>query len=200
MTKLIKEETITQEVTSQIIYKEARIDLKHISNKKNYAYGLFRNNPKNDDLHTYYNKYKCVEGGVNEFRIHMLIEGLVAKNDWYIDYIQDGYRNDPIKVVLTRFKQNNGPFIMKSKLVGINKEGYENLPFITNDQVSKIVKMYNDLKKDEKISTFAVPMKLVIINGKLISETIIPNEDGSFPFLTMKEYADAKELEESEEV
>ena len=58
MTKLIKEETITQEVTSQIIYKEARIDLKHISNKKNYAYGLFRNNPKNDDLHTYYNKYK----------------------------------------------------------------------------------------------------------------------------------------------
>ena len=26
------------------------------------------------------------------------------------------------------------------------------MPFITNEQVSKIVKIYNDLKKDEKIS------------------------------------------------
>lgn len=36
-------------------------------------------------------------------------------------------------------------------------------------------------------------------NGKFTSETIIANEDGSFPFLTMKDYTIAKELSEPKE-
>ncbi|NRS87793.1 hypothetical protein HNQ02_000700 [Flavobacterium sp. 7E] len=38
----------------------------------------------------YYNKYKCIEGGLNEYRVRILTKGWVFKNYWYIDYSGSG--------------------------------------------------------------------------------------------------------------
>jgi hypothetical protein len=201
MIKLIKEHKVTESVTTQIIYKEAKIDLKYIndSNEKNYGNGLFVSNSEPDTKPVYHNKYKCIERGVREFSVRILTEGLVAKNDWYINYQGTGSYYDPNKDFLTRFKEDSLPLIMRSKVVGLNKEGYDNLPFITEEQISKIVNIMNSLEKDKKLPTLAIPMRLITINGKFSSETIIANDDGSFPFLTMKDYTITKELNEPTE-
>lgn len=199
MINLIKEETITEKVTTQIIYREAEIDLKVInSNAENLGNGLFQSKPVSGIKPVYYNKYKCIEGGLNEYCMLILTKGWVFKNDWYIDYRGSGSYYDEYRNFLIQFERDDGPFIL-SKAVGINNERYDAIPFIINEQISTIVNMMNCLEKDEKIPTLAVPMRLVTINDKIYSETIIANEDGSFPLLTMKDYTIAKELAESEE-
>ena len=199
MIKLIKEETITEKVTTQIIYREAEIDLKLISsNAENFGNGLFKNKPRPNMKQVFYNKYKNIEGGLNEYTVRILTKGWVFQNDWYIKYEGSGGYYDEFRNNLIQFKQDNGPFIL-SKIVGINKEGNDTIPFITNEQVSEIVNIMNSLDKDEKTPTLAVPMRLITINGELASETIVANEDGSFPFLTMIDYAIAKELSEPKE-
>ena len=201
MIKLIEEETITENVTTQIIYREAKIDFELInSNAENLGNGLFKNKPVPGIKQIYYNKYKCIEGGVREYRVCIFTEGWVFKSDWYIKPNSGiGYYAENAKLETFKDANGNGPFIQKYKVVGINKEGYDAIPIITNEQVSTIVNIMNCLDTDEKQPTLAVPMRLVTINGKLSSETIIANEDGSFPFLTMKDYAIAKELAESKE-
>lgn len=200
MIKLIKEETIIESVTTQIIYKEAKIDFDLIDapKEKNYSFGLFKNNPTNGKKQVYYDKYNCIEGGVNEFSVRIYVKGLVFKNDWYIDYqASDSYSN--ARKILKMFKGDNSPVNHIFKVVGINKEGYDAIPFITNEQVSEIVNIMNFPEKNEKPPILAVPIRLITINGRPSSETILANEDGSFPFLTMKDYAIAKELAELKE-
>jgi hypothetical protein len=201
MIKLIKEETITENVTTQIIYREAKIDFQLInSNDENLGNGLFKSKPVSGIKPVYYNKYKCIEGGVNEYRVCIVTEGWVFTNDWYIKPSTGlGHYDDKAKLETFKNENNNGPFIQKYKVVGINKEGYNAIPIITNEQISKIVNIMNCLDTDEEPPTLAVPMTLITINDKLSSETIIANEDGSFPFLTIKDYAIAKELAESAE-
>lgn len=197
MIKLITEETITENVITQIIYKEAKIDLecKNYTNQ-NYGEGLFKRKSVTGIKPVYYDRYKCIEGDVSEYSIRILTTGLVFKNDWYITYRNTSYSSDKS---LTQLESDDRPFTNEHKVVGINDKGYDAIAFITNEQISEIVNILNNLDKDERTPTLAIPMRLVTTNGKFTSETIIANEDGSFPFLTMKDYTIAKELSEPKE-
>lgn len=130
MIKLITEETISENVTTQIIYKEAKIDLecKNYINQ-NYGEGLFKRKSVSGIKPVYYDKYKCIEGDVSEYSIRILTTGLVFKNDWYIQY-----RNTFASSVkcLTQLENDNDPFTNEYKVVGINDKRYDAIPFITN--------------------------------------------------------------------